>query len=162
MRHGRRRVYGRRVFKHLLVATDGSKHAERAVTEAADLAKAAGADLTVMTVVPEPSPWMLGAGWGGYVPPVGLEELTKESEQQYAQMLESALQSIPEELGAKQLIAHGSPAEAILEQARSGRYDLVVMGSRGRGAVKSLLLGSVSHNVVQASPLAVLIVHDSD
>ena len=48
---------------------------------------------------------------------------------------------------------------ALLRQIDEGHYDLVVMGSRGRGAVRSALLGSVSHDVLHHSPVPVLIAH---
>jgi nucleotide-binding universal stress UspA family protein len=48
----------------------------------------------------------------------------------------------------------------LLKQIAEGQHDLVVMGSRGRGAVRSALLGSVSHHVLHHSDVPVLIVHD--
>jgi len=147
------------MFTRIIVAIDGSAHAERALAEAVDLAKLANAKLTVMTVVPDPSPWLLGAGWGGYAPPVSLDELNREAEEQYNRMLDAALTSVPDEVSAEKLLVHGSTAAAILRQAAEGGHDLIVMGSRGRGEVTSLLLGSVSHDVLQASPVPVLVIH---
>ena len=52
------------MFRELLVAFDGSSHAQRAFAEARDLAQATAGRLTVMTVVPEPSTWALSSGYG--------------------------------------------------------------------------------------------------
>jgi nucleotide-binding universal stress UspA family protein len=57
------------------------------------------------------------------------------------------------------LVRIGRPADEIVRRANEGGYDLIVMGARGRGAATSILLGSVSHGVLNQSPAAVLIVH---
>ena len=147
------------MFKRILVAIDGSAHAERALAEAVDQARLAGASLTLIAVVPDPSPWLLGGAWGGYAPPVTLDELSQEAEGQHRAMLDAAVASVPAEVRPDTVLVHGEPASAILRQVADGHHDLVVMGSRGRGEVRSLLLGSVSHDVLQASPVPVLVVH---
>jgi nucleotide-binding universal stress UspA family protein len=145
------------MFRNILAAIDGSRHAERALAEAIDLAQSNHAALTVMASVPDPSGWLLSGGaYGGGL---DFEALMDESEREYQELLEQAVASVPQDLPVRKVLAHGRPGERILEQLKDGNYDLVVMGSRGRGEVRSLLLGSVSHEVLNASPAAVLIVH---
>jgi nucleotide-binding universal stress UspA family protein len=66
---------------------------------------------------------------------------------------------VPREIPVTKLLTHGRPGDRIVEQIEHGSHDLVVMGSRGRGEVRSLVLGSVSHQVLNAGPIAALIVH---
>lgn len=146
------------MFRHILVAIDGSAHAGRALAEAVDLARSNNATLTVMAVVPDTSAWLIGgAGYSG----IDFDALARESEREYQQLLDRAVTALPGDVSVTKVIAHGRPAQRILEQLRTGGHDLVVMGSRGRGDVRSLLLGSVSHQVLNASPTPVLIVHAS-
>ncbi len=74
-------------------------------------------------------------------------------------MLDAAAETVPGDVAVEKVLARGHAAAQILEQVESGGHDLVMMGSRGLGGVRSLLLGSVSHDVLQASPVPVLVVH---
>jgi nucleotide-binding universal stress UspA family protein len=147
------------MFRNLLVAIDGSEHSARALDEAVDLAQCAHASLTVMTSVPDISPWVLG-GAGGYAGGIDIRALELSAEREYLAMLDAATDALAADVPVTKVVGHGPPAAAIVEQVRHGGHDLVVMGSRGRGDVRSLLLGSVSHAVLHTSPVAVLIVHD--
>jgi UDP-N-acetylenolpyruvoylglucosamine reductase len=59
------------------------------------------------------------------------------------------------------VVRRGPAAKAILERVEAAEDDLVVMGSHGRGAIRSLLLGSTSNDVVARSPVPVLIVREA-
>jgi nucleotide-binding universal stress UspA family protein len=144
------------VFRNLLVAVDGSEHAERALGEAVDLAKDTGAALTLVAVVPELSSWALA---GPFAAPLDFGAINKDLVAAYQEMLDAARAEVPAELNAQALLLEGRPGKALLEQVRSGGHDLVVMGSRGRGGVTSMVLGSVSQEVLHGSPVPVLVVH---
>jgi nucleotide-binding universal stress UspA family protein len=145
------------VFRNVLVAIDGSAHSERALAEAIDIAAPGRALLTIITSVPDPSSWLLTGGpYGGGV---DFEALAEDTERDYRLLMESAVAQVPDDVSVTTVLAHGRAADRILEQLRQGQHDLIVMGSRGRGEVRSLLLGSVSHEVLNGSPAAVLIVH---
>lgn len=147
------------MFRNLLVPIDGSPDAERALAEAADLAALANGVMTVMTVIPDTSAWVLGGGFGAFILPQSVRDLDQQVAHEYERMLDSAVDALRQDLSVTKLVVHGRPATAIVEQATAGGHDLVVMGSRGRGEVKALLLGSVSHDVLQTSPVPVLVVH---
>ena len=147
------------MFQNILVAVDGSAPAANALEQAIDLAQAGRARLTVMTSVPDPSTWLIAGS--AYSAGLDFQRLGEESNREYAGVLEQAIATVPQGLPVTKLLAHGRAGERILEQIGNGGHDLVVMGSRGRGDVRSLLLGSVSHQVLTSSPAAVLIVHEA-
>lgn len=144
------------MFTNILVPIDGSKHAERALAEAIDLASGGRAKLTVLAVVPDLSAWVVAGAAGNES---SIDTLTEQSEQTFEKLLADAAETAPASVTVTKLIAHGQPGPAIVDQIRTGGHDLVVMGMRGRGDVRSLLLGSVSHYVLHAGGAATLIVH---
>jgi nucleotide-binding universal stress UspA family protein len=146
------------VFHRILVAFDASAHAEQALAEAVELAQAISAELTVLTVAPDVYDMTLG-----YVaPPADFQGVSEQIEQGFQTMLDSAVERVPGDLPVTKILRRGDAAREIVDEARKDNHDLIVMGSRGRGDFRALLLGSVSHNVLQSSPVPVLVVHASE
>ena len=145
------------MFRRLLVAFDGSVHAQHALDEAIDIARANHGTLTVMTVAPVPSRlWAVGLGYGD---PLNLNDLDEKVERQYQTLLNAALQTVPADVPVSASLKRGAAGHALAAETFTGDHDLIVLGSRGRGELRSLLLGSVSHYVLQASSIPVLAVH---
>lgn len=100
---------------------------------------------------------------GPIAPPIDLGDLEGALKREHEQLLESAIEQVPQDVSVVKVLAEGQPAPAILEQGRKDQSDLIVLGSRGRGGMASMLLGSVSHQVLQHSGVPVLVVHvDAD
>jgi nucleotide-binding universal stress UspA family protein len=67
---------------------------------------------------------------------------------------------VPEGVPVSGHMAAGDPGSELVKRAAAADHDLIVMGSRGRGAVRSVVLGSVSHFVLNHTTVPVLIIHD--
>ena len=141
------------MFQNILVATDGSRDADRALTQAIDLAESEHARLTIFSAVVTP-PTAAYIGGGGAV----AAAFARDAETETEKVLRAAVGRVPDGVSVSTVLS-GEPVRlALIHQITSGHHDLVVMGSRGRGALRSVLLGSVSHYVLNHSPVPVLIV----
>jgi nucleotide-binding universal stress UspA family protein len=139
----------------ILAATDGSKHALRAVKYAAALLannKDKTNSITLMSVHDD-------AGLRHAQSFVGKAAITDYLREESDKDLKSAMKVL-NDAGIKhdQIIVVGKPAAEIVAAAKKGKYDLVVMGSKGRNAVSDLLLGSVAQRVLSLSKQSVLLV----
>ena len=142
------------MFRNILVAVDGSPHADRALSEAIDMARGSRARLTIITAVGEPRTGMtmaLAAGAAAGLGPALLREADR--------IVRAAADRVPDDISVTTILTEDPIRSAIMARIRDGHHDLVVMGSRGRGTVRSAVLGSVSHHVLHHSPVPVLIVH---
>ena len=146
------------MFHRILVAFDRSPHARRALEEAVDLARVNHAALTLITVAPDRADWVMAGSFGATVKPVTAS--LRDADRACESVLDSAVNAIPEHQPVRTMLVRGPAGPAIVREAETGGHDLVVIGSRGRGQLTSLLLGSVSRHVLHASPVPVLVVHD--
>jgi nucleotide-binding universal stress UspA family protein len=145
---------------HAIVATDGSDDALVAARQAVTLL-ASPAQLSLVCVV-EPPPTAtagLESGFaGGVVDPAMVDQAWLSAFEAASAAIERTRGSLPDGTAAEAVVEHGSPGPTLCEVAERLRADVVVVGSRGRGALKRALLGSVSTFVVHNASCPVLVV----
>jgi nucleotide-binding universal stress UspA family protein len=144
------------MFTKILVAFDRSTHARAALVHAIDIARTQQASLTVLTsystVLAWPAATMPGLTQTIY------DELMESARAEGQAAIDEAVKQLPDGMTAATRLVDAPAAEAILSEAGVAGYDLIALGSRGRGDVGSMLLGSVSHRVLHRSHLPVLVV----
>ena len=136
-------------IKSILVPIDGSKNSFKALTKAIYLAKNCGASITALYIlrVAYDNPSLI------YVPQ------TQNELKKVEKFLNTAKSQVTKNsISFKKKILFGHEAKRIIDFAQKQRFDLIVMGARGHGVIKQMLLGSVSNTVVHNSKVPVLIV----
>jgi nucleotide-binding universal stress UspA family protein len=143
------------VPKRILVGLDGSSGSARALDWAIDLAKSLKAEVVAVYVLELLSPTAIGYGMAPVQLPDGwLDDLRRQFETAWAAPLKQAgiRYRTVFETGAR------GPAATQIAVAGEVRADLIVTGSRGLGGFGELLLGSVSHQLVQHAPMPVVVI----
>jgi nucleotide-binding universal stress UspA family protein len=92
---------------------------------------------------------------------VDVEQLESDVEAETRRIVEAARDRVPDGIDVDTAVVCERPADAIIREVERGGHDLIVMGSRGRGSLRSLLLGSVSTSVLHRSRIPVMVVHAS-
>ena len=147
------------MYRHILIATDGSELAEHAVTAGLSLAKSVGAKATVIVVI---ELWL--GSQGPFMQPWSFQQLGEYNElakKQAASVLERAKNA------AKQAgvtcdtiqVEEVQPSyQVIITTAADRGCDLIVMGSHGRSGLAAVVLGSVTNKVLTHTKIPVLVV----
>ena len=134
-------VSSAREIQRMLIPFDGSRNAEKALQYAAYLAKNIGAKMTLL-----------------YVHHPELIALRPEKAKQVENRILSRASDILEKTELDKRVESGDPAKIIIQTAKAGNYDLIVMGSKGHSAVERYFLGSVSEHVIHYTDSSVLLV----
>ena len=145
------------MIRTIVVGTDGSETAKKAVAEAAELGAAVGAKVTVVSAFKRRSD-SDQRGEADEAPDDVRHRLSGRSDAD--EILQEAKASI-EEKGIKDVdveAEEGDPADAIIEVAEKHKADLIVVGNKGMTGARRFLLGSVPNKVSHHAPCSVLIV----
>ena len=133
------------IYRHILVALDGSADSRTALRHAVTLARDQNAKLTLLTVVP----YQASPVGPGVAPPL-------ETAESHSEIIKEALKEVPKDVGITTRLEHGEIAETLLKAVAGDDYDLLIMGSHGHGRVHRALLGSVSEKVLHKAAVPVL------
>lgn len=144
-------------FKHILVTTDFSANAAAAYEMAAYQAKFEGSQVTLLNVV---SDWVVPASFYEYIPqPARIDEYRRDLvDRAKAELTDIARKHLhAQSVKCVALPSGDPPYKLICDYARDHECSLIIMGSHGRGAIGSLLLGSNTQRVIQHAPCPVLV-----
>ena len=140
------------MYKHILIATDGSDLSEQAIEHGIALAKSVGASVTAVTVT-EP-----------FYPSAFDQKMVEQYKDHVASLATKHLDVAKEAAEAAGVvyellrIEHGQPYKAIIDTAESKKCDAIVMASHGRGGLSSIVLGSETVKVLTHSAIPVIVV----
>ena len=136
------------MYNHILIPTDGSELAGKAVQHGAALAKQIGAKVTMLTVLP---PEMITSDRE-------MNEIRKASMRKHAEEILSAVAKQTAGIACETIqVEHEQPYQAIINTADSKGCDLIVMASHGRRGIPAIVLGSETVKVLTHCKIPVLV-----
>jgi nucleotide-binding universal stress UspA family protein len=145
-------------FKRVLLPYDGSRASRKSLEYAVQFCKRLDGEATILKIVDEYAVRYSAAISGSSSPDLA-EALMEDYIRSAKDLLASAERTFQEEgVPLKTVVKVGSPAEEIIREAELGSYDLISIGTRGRGHFKKLVLGSVTAAVIGGSTVPVLVV----
>jgi nucleotide-binding universal stress UspA family protein len=141
---------------HILVPVDFSTHAERALELAIAIAQRFGGSIELLHVVEDP---FVSGAWNAeaFTPniPELLDQLTANARRRLEAMKTAAAK---DRIALAANVVTGEPSQTIVEHAKAGAFDLIVMSTHGRTGLTHLFLGSVAERVLRTAPCPVLTV----
>ena len=146
------------LYKKILVATDGSEQAQNALEHAAISAQKWGALLTILSVVPPPTPMILGDVQFGRDFSLDLEKAFTAYHLGVLDEAKKTLKAKYPSVSVTTQLKKGTVALKIIEASENEDLDLIIIGSRGLSGLSCFLLGSISNYVVNHCKKPVLVV----
>jgi nucleotide-binding universal stress UspA family protein len=145
------------MYRKILVATDGTPLADKAVKSAIGLAKCCGAELVALRVVPRNPLTFWDAG--AVMSPSDIERIEAQWQQEAQATVDAAKKtSEAQGVGCKAVTSRSNvPSEAIIAAATKHKADLIVMASHGRKGLKRVILGSETQGVLAHASIPVLV-----
>ncbi len=148
------------LLKNVLVAVDGSENSDRALDFALELGEKFNAAIMILNVsgsltmgaVPEESTAYSSGGMAAFA-----KDLRKIHEEILSKAVARAKMVKPS-LAISSMLREGDPALEIVNAAKEGSFDVIVVGHKGLGRMKELFLGSISEKVAHLAPCPVVIV----
>jgi nucleotide-binding universal stress UspA family protein len=141
------------MFHRILVGVDDSKAAREALARAVELVEAGHGRLGLLSSVPSTPPV---TGAGPLALPVSRQQLDEDLVRWAERNVEDAARLVPEDIPITKLVTRGRPGAALLKEARTGCWDLVVVGQSGRRR----LFDSVGERLNRRIDVPVLVVHE--
>jgi nucleotide-binding universal stress UspA family protein len=145
------------MYKHILLPTDGSELSQAAAKSGIGLAQALTAKVTALYAAPDYQPDLYEDSFPIHsMPRAKFEETTRDRADRYF----SVIAKMAKEAGVtfeSVWVFSDTPAEAIVKAASDNNCDLIYMASHGRGAIGSLLLGSVTNKVLAHCKIPVVV-----
>jgi nucleotide-binding universal stress UspA family protein len=144
------------MFKRILVPVDGSPASRKAAKYAIEFAQSIGASVTFYYAIPPASPVLFGEGY--VVPQRALEEIEaaqRATGEKYVR--EARKKGEKAGVACNTLVTRATPGDGVVAAASSRKCDLIVMGSHGWGALKRVVLGSVTQRVLAHARIPVLV-----
>lgn len=146
-------------MKKILVPVDGSDASKKAAAQALELARIYGGSVTFLTVVEIEGDIAYGNPMAGADYHSVTETLIQLKKERQSAMLDALLEKLDcSGIHTEKAVVIGGAHPEIVETAKNGNFDFIVMGHRGLNPVKRLFLGSVAKRVIEDAPCSVLIV----
>lgn len=142
------------MFKHILLPIDGSEASARAIEQGADLARALGAEVTLMTAIEQYPGGIMGSTYRADDNPA--YQAAHEAAHHWLTQAQAVLTQYGIQAG-QLILKDRSVYQCILAAAETSGADLIVMGSHGAGALERLLVGSQTQRVLAHTSIPVLV-----
>lgn len=142
--------------KKILVAVDMGELSEQLVDYGHSVASRLDVEVSFLHVLPHPTVWI---GFEKWIPEGALKQAKESAEKKIRYYIRKAEEKFPDlaHHEHKIIFAEGNPSEEIINTAKEGDYNLVIIGYRGTSAIEGMIIGSTASNIIRYAHCSVLV-----